>query len=355
MRYRTIGNDPATRREVSVLSLGAMLMGSRTDEATSFAILDRFVEAGGTFIDTSGNYAFWVNGTQGGESEELLGRWRRSRGIGDEIVIATKVGARPLAPAAGFVRTDGSVIQMDGLSAKAIRESAERSIARMGVSRLDLMYAHVEDTSVPLSETVEGFAELVTSGFVGLLGVSNTWSWRVERARSLAAAAGLPGYEVLQYSYTYLRPFTGRPIWLSPDGDLGTAGPDLLSYLRDSGSSGSSGSSSPIGSLGSGASGSGMTLVAYSPLLGGGYVREDRPLGPEFDHAGTERRLSALRAVAAETGATLNQVVLAWMMGGELPVIPLVGASSVAQLEDSLGAVDLELSAEQRARLDAAG
>ena len=98
-----------------------------------------------------------------------------------------------------------------------------------------------------------------------------------------------------------------------------------------------------------------MTLVAYSPLLSGGYVREDRPLGPEFDHAGTERRLSALRAVAAETGATLNQVVLAWMMGGELPVIPLVGASSVAQLEDSLGAVDLELSLEQRARLDAAG
>lgn len=98
-----------------------------------------------------------------------------------------------------------------------------------------------------------------------------------------------------------------------------------------------------------------MTLVAYSPLLSGGYVREDRPLGPEFDHTGTGRRLSALRAVAAETGATLNQVVLAWMMGGELPVIPLVGASSVAQLEDSLGAVDLELSVEQRARLDAAG
>ena len=95
MKYRTIGSDPATRREVSVLSLGAMLMGSRTDEATSFAILDRYVEAGGTFIDTSGNYAFWVNGTQGGESEELLGRWRRSRGIGAEVVIATKVGARP--------------------------------------------------------------------------------------------------------------------------------------------------------------------------------------------------------------------------------------------------------------------
>src|SRR5436305_14828016 len=108
MRYRTIGTDAATQRSVSVLCLGAMLMGSRTDEATSFAILDRFVEAGGTFIDTSGNYAFWVHGTQGGESEELLGRWRRSRGIGDEIVIATEAGARPPAPAADFVRGDGS-------------------------------------------------------------------------------------------------------------------------------------------------------------------------------------------------------------------------------------------------------
>jgi aryl-alcohol dehydrogenase-like predicted oxidoreductase len=219
----------------------------------------------------------------------------------------------------------------------------------MGLSRLDLMYAHVDDPSVSLSETVEGFAELVASGFVGILGVSNTWSWRVERARSLASAAGLPGYEVLQYSHTYLRPLTTRPDWLSPDGDVGVAGGDLLSYLRDSVSSGSSSSGS------SGSSGSGMTLVAYSPLLGGAYAREDKPLGAEFDHPGTERRLFALRAVATETGATVNQVVLAWMMGGELPVIPLVGASSVAQLEESLGAVDLELSAEQRSRLDAAG
>ena len=114
MKYRTIGTDPATRSDVSVLSLGAMLMGSRTDEATSFAILDRYVETGGTFIDTSGNYAFWVNGTQGGESEELLGRWRRSRGIGDEIVIASKVGARPLEPSAGFVTSTGQPVAMEG-------------------------------------------------------------------------------------------------------------------------------------------------------------------------------------------------------------------------------------------------
>jgi len=336
MKYRMIGTDPATRREVSVLSLGAMLMGSRTDEATSFAILDRFVEAGGTFIDTSGNYAFWVNGTQGGESEELLGRWRRSRGIGAEIFIASKVGGRPLAASAGFVRPDGSLIPMDGLSAKAIRESAERSLERMGVDRLDLMYAHVEDTSVPLDETVGTFGELVAAGTVGLVGVSNHWAWRVERSRATAVALGVPGYEVLQYSHSYLRPRTDVPAAWAPDGSVGVASGEILSYVREN---------------------PGLTLVAYSPLLKGSYVRSaaDRPLGPQFDHPGTVARLSALKAVAAETGATANQVVLAWLIGGEIPVIPLVGASSVAQLDESLAAVDLELTLDQRARLDTAG
>jgi aryl-alcohol dehydrogenase-like predicted oxidoreductase len=310
---------------VSVLSLGAMLMGTRTDEETSFAILDRYVAAGGTFIDTSGNYAFWVNGTQGGESEELLGRWRRSRGIPDSVVIATKVGARPLAPSSSFSSP------RDGLSAKAIRESASRSMARLGVSRLDLMYAHIEDPSVPAEETVGAFGELVASGEVGLLGVSNHWSWRVERARSVAAALGVSGYEVLQYHYSYLRPRADLP----GRDTVGAAQGDLLSLAR----------ASPSPEL---------TLVAYSPLLSGAYVRSDRPLGPEFDHAGTAARLDALRSVAWETGATVNQVVLAWLMGGELPVIPLVGASSVAQLEESLAAVDLELTAVQRARLDEA-
>src|SRR5437763_16622686 len=99
MRYTTIGSGTLPARKVSALSLGARRFGTTTDEATSFAILDRYVEAGGTFIDTSNNYAFWVNRTQGGESEALLGRWRASRGVGEEIVIATKVGARPLAAA----------------------------------------------------------------------------------------------------------------------------------------------------------------------------------------------------------------------------------------------------------------
>ncbi|GAB2848516.1 aldo/keto reductase [Streptomyces deserti] len=325
MKYRTIGTDPHTRREVSALALGAMLFGSVTDEKTSFAVLDRYVEAGGTFVDTSDNYAFWTDGSQGGHSEELLGRWRRSRGIRDEIVIATKLGARPLAPGTSYLDN------AEGLSAKVIRESAERSRERLGVDRLDLLYAHIEDHTVPLQETVEGFGALVAEGTVGLLGVSNHAVWRVERARATAAAAGLPGYEVLQYAHSHLRPRTDVPDALFPDGSLGHAGPELFSYLR----------AEP-----------GLTPVAYSPLLKGAYTRPGR-LPSDFDHPGTPARLEVLREVARETGATVNQVVLAWQIGADLPIIPLVGASSVAQLEESLAAVDLDLSAEQRARLDA--
>jgi aryl-alcohol dehydrogenase-like predicted oxidoreductase len=329
MKYRTIGTDPKTCREVSVLSLGTMHFGTATDEATSFAILDRYVQAGGTFIDTADNYGFWT-GTQGGESEELLGRWRRSRGIGDEIVIATKLGARPLAPGTSFTNN------AEGLSATVIRESSERSRDRLGMSRLDLLYAHIEDPKVPLAETVEAFATLVAEGTVGLLGVSNHWAWRVERARSVAAAAGLPGYEVLQYQHSYLRPRTDLPGLLSPDGSQGMLGGDLLSYLR----------AEPQ-----------LTIVAYSPLLKGAYVRRDKLDAAEFaeyDHPGTPARLAALREVAKDADATVNQVVLAWLIGTQVPMIPLVGASPVAQLDESLAAVDLELTTEQRTRLDEA-
>jgi aryl-alcohol dehydrogenase-like predicted oxidoreductase len=325
MKYRTIGTGP-NRREVSVLALGAMLFGSVTDEKTSFALLDRYVEAGGNFIDTSDNYAFWTDGGQGGQSEELLGRWRRSRGADAEIVVATKLGARPLAPGTSY--TDNP----EGLSAKVIRESSERSREKLGMERLDLLYAHIDDHTVPQRETVEGFGALVAEGTVGLLGVSNQAVWRVERARALAAAAGLPGYEVLQYQHSYLRPRADVPDDLFPDGSLGHAGAELAGYLR----------AEPA-----------LTLVAYSPLLKGAYARPERLPG-DYDHPGTPARLAVLREVARETGATPGQVVLAWQIGHELPILPLTGVSSLAQLEENLAAVDLELSEEQRARLDAA-
>ncbi len=325
---RTLGTDPARTRTVSTIALGAMLMGTRTDEDTSFAILDRFVEAGGSFIDTSNNYAFWVDGTQGGESEALLGRWLRSRGIGDEMTIATKLGGQPNAPTKTFS------LDIEVQSAAGIRAAAEQSLERLGRERIDLYYSHVPDDRVEIEEQVEGFAALVADGLVHLLGVSNHWTWAVERARNLAAQRGLPSYDVLQYAHTYLASRTDQPTLRSPDGQIGIADGSVLSYVRTN---------------------PGLTLVAYSPLLSGGYVRDDRPLGSRFDHVGTPARRTALDEVAAETGATPNQVVLSWLIGGRTPVVPLVGASSVAQLDETLAAATLELSADQRARLDAAG
>lgn len=161
-------------------------------------------------------------------------------------MIATKLGGRPNVPGREFTP------DIEGLSAKVIRESAEHSRELLGVERIDLLYAHIHDLEVPAQQTVEAFAELVGEGVVGLLGASNHWAWRLEQSRSLAASAGLPMYEVLQYHHTYLRRRTDRPTLRSPDGDLGVVSGDLLSYLR----------AHPE-----------LALVAYSPLLSGAYVR----------------------------------------------------------------------------------
>ncbi|MFC7328544.1 aldo/keto reductase [Marinactinospora rubrisoli] len=326
MRYRTIGSGPAARR-VSTICLGALPFGSTVDEPTSYAILDRFVEAGGTFVDTSNNYAFWVPGHQGGESETVLGRWRADRGAGDEITIATKLGAQPRTPGGGLA-------DAEGLSAAAVRTAAARSRERLGMDRLDLLYTHIEDRSVPLEETLGALADEVAASRVGLLGVSNHAVWRVERARALSRDRGWPGYEVLQYRYSYLQPRPDVP--LPEDGHV-HAGPDLLDYVRAEA-----------------ADGSGPVLVVYTTLLSGAYTNPAKTLSAPYDHPGTGRRLAALRDVAKEADATPNQVVLSWLLDGDPPVIPLVGVSSVTQLDEVLAAVDLTLTADQRHRLDEA-
>ncbi len=313
---------------VSRIALGAMLMGTKADEETSFAILDRYVERGGTFLDTADNYAYWLTGSQGGESERLLGRWLASRGITGEVVVATKVGGRPARP------TTGISLETAGLAPDVVRESARRSLANLGRERLDLYYAHIPDPAVPVEDEVATFGELVAEGLVRDWGLSNHWMWQVERARGVAAGTGVPGFAALQYHHSYLRARVDRASMRSPDGQLGVVTGDHLSYLR----------AHPE-----------APLVAYSPLLSGAYVRDDKPLDEIYRHPGNQSRLETLAAVTKEAAATANQVVLSWMLGGELPVIPLVGASSVAQLDELLDAADLLLTAEQRRALDEAG
>ncbi len=168
------------------------------DPETATAILDRFVAAGGTFIDTANNYN-QVFG-DGGESEELLGDWMRARGNRDQLVIATKCGAWTTVPG----NPDDE--NWEGLGAAAIESAVKGSLTRLGIDRIDLYYAHIDDRSTPQEETVGAFGRLAAEGLVDLVGCSNTTSWRLERARRLAAEQGVAQYSVLQQRHTYLWP-----------------------------------------------------------------------------------------------------------------------------------------------------
>ena len=178
------------------------------------------------------------------------------------------------------------------------------------------------------------FTELVADGLIGAWGLSNHWMWQVERARGVAELRGVPGFAALQYHHSYLRARVDQASMRSPDGQLGVVTGDHLSFLR----------AHPD-----------APLVAYTPLLSGAYVREDKPLDDIYQHQGNQARLDALAIVAKEAGATANQVVLSWLLGGDLSIIPLVGVSSVAQLDELLDSTDLRLSTDQRKLLDQAG
>ncbi len=318
MEQRRIGGSAGL--DVSALCLGALPFGSLIEEETSMAILDHFVDAGGTFIDTSDNYVCWVEGFDGSESESLLGRWMRRRGNRDQIVLATKVGALP--------RRFNDWTALEGLSAEVIRRQARNSVSRLGTDRIDVYYAHVEDRAVPLEETMGAFAGLVADGTVRVLGCSNHATWRIERFRAVARSHGWPGYQIIQQRHTYARPRPGATFGVQRHVD-----DELLDYVRHEPD---------------------LTLLGYSTLLFGAYGRADKVIPEQYDHPDTSGRIRVLHEVAREIGATPNQVVLAWLLGGEPPIMPVLGVSTIAQLEECLAAVDLKLDEDTRARLNTA-
>jgi aryl-alcohol dehydrogenase-like predicted oxidoreductase len=313
-------SDGGSGLSVSALCLGTMHFGTAVDEDQAFAILDRFVDAGGTFIDTANTYAFWVPGGTGAESEELLGRWLASRGVRDRVVLATKVGALPDPPGAAWPQ------HAEGLSRKVVRDQAAASMRRLGTDHLDVYYAHIEDRRTPLEDTVDTFASLVTDGLIRVAGCSNHAAWRIAQARQIASAAGTPGFNCAQQRHTYLRPRPGADFGANPH-----ISDELLDYAREEPD---------------------LTVLGYSVLLSGAYTRADRPLPEQYDHEGSRRQLKVLAEVADELGATPNQVVLAWLLRGDPPVLPVLGVSSVSQLDECLGALDLQLGDEQQLLLD---
>jgi aryl-alcohol dehydrogenase-like predicted oxidoreductase len=298
--------------DVSALCLGAMFFGTRNDKAASHTILDRYLDAGGTFIDTANIYAHWVQGFRGGESENLLGEWMEERGNRSGLFIASKVGF-------GYSGVERA------LTTRLILEECEKSLQRLKVDTIDLYYAHVDDRHTPLEETMEAFNRLVQAGKVRYIGGSNYLAWRLEQAKWLSQVNGWAEFCCIQQRYTYLPPRPGTSF--SPQV---FANDDLLDYCQNRG----------------------MTLLAYSVLLGGAYTRSDRSLPHQVSGEDNQKRLATLRAVAEETGATVNQVVLAWMLQSTPPVLPLIAASDEAQLAENLGALEVQLSADQMARLN---
>ena len=314
-----------TGEQVSKLSLGAMLMGTRTDEQTSFGMLDRYLDAGGSFVDTADCYAWWpAPGDTGGESETVLGRWL-ARGNRDRIFLSTKGSAWVSDP--DRYRGKPGTPAYAGAGAGTLRAALDGSLRRLGTDHIDLYYVHVDDLATPLEETLEALAGFVAEGKIRHVGWSNVRTWRLERILGLCDRYGWPAPVALQQQHSYLRPAPGARL-------LSIVDDEQLDHLR----------ANPQ-----------VSLVAYSPILKGAYDTPER-LATHEDYAGpdTDARLTRVTTLAGDLGVTPNQLVLAWLLHQTDPTpITLTGPRTPAQLDISLAALDIKLTDEQLAFLDA--
>ncbi|MCM2387044.1 aldo/keto reductase [Streptomyces albipurpureus] len=310
MKQRNLGR---TGLRVSELCLGTM---SFADDASGHPVLDAFAEAGGTFVDTADMY-------DRGGSEEILGRWLQGRRR-DDLVIATKVWA-----------TMGDAPNDGGLSRKHIVSAVEASLRRLRTDYIDLYQAHIWDATTPIDETLSALDALVRSGKVRYLGTSNVTASQLQRSLDLARRHGWEPYVCLQPLYNLLRRETE---W------------ELLPLCAELG----------------------VGVIPYRPL-GGGWLTgkyqrdmESAPAGSREayfqEQSGTKgwrgqdteetwRVIDAVREVAAETGHSMTQVALRWLLERPGVTAPIIGPRTVEQTVDNLGAVGWELTDEQSTRL----
>jgi len=325
MKRTELGRTGTT---VSQVALGCMLMGTYTDEPTSYRMLDSYLDVGGDFLDTANCYAWWHAGSDGGESEELLGRWL-ARGDRDRVFLATKVGGIvtdvPAALASGKADWDVAARHFEGAGADVVRRGIDASLRRLGTDHVDLYYVHVDDLATPLEETLEALDGVVRAGKARHIGWSNVRTERLERIRELTDRHGWTAPVAVQQQHSYLRPKVDR---------AGIAGPALFDHL---------------------AAHKDLTLVAYSPILQGIYDDPDRRAahGMWQAYAGpdSEARLAVVAEVAADLGVTGNQVALAWLLRQTPAVVPIVGTRTWEQFEAFLAALDVELGDDHLAAL----
>lgn len=314
MEYRTLGNSGTA---VSSLCLGTMTFGNETDEKGSFAQLDRFVAAGGNFIDTANVYT-------GGESESTIGRWLAARpNVREQVVIATK--------ARFFHGGDRNDV---GLSRTSLTRNLDASLRRLGVERIDLYQAHAWDALTPVEETWRFYDDAVRAGKISYVGVSNFVGWQLQKAVLTARHLGYPPIATLQPQYNLLQ----RSIEL-----------EAAEVCVNEG----------------------VGILPWSPLAGGWltgkYQRDTVPTGAtrlgENPERGMEnyanrnaqertwRVIDAVRQVAEGRGASMAQVALAWLADRPAVTSVILGARTVEQLDDNLGAAGLHLSSAENSLL----
>ena len=309
MTKRRIGRSDL---HVQPFCFGGNVFGWTADEATSFRLLDAFVDHGFEFIDTADVYSVWVPGHTGGESETVLGNWFKRSGKRDKIVLATKVG---------FIK---------GLKPDYIRQAVEDSLKRLQTDRIDLYQSHKDDPDTPLSETLGAYDDLVKAGKVRVIGASNYSAARLKEALDVSANNGLPRYECMQPEYNLVerKVFEGELQDLCVKEQIGVI---------------------PFFSLAAGF----LTGKYRSEADLGKSVRGPRTAGKYLKTNGP-KVLAALDSVAAAHKATCAQVALAWIMARKGLTAPIASATTVGQLEELLGAAKLSLTAADIAELDAA-
>ncbi|MFZ5748009.1 MAG: aldo/keto reductase [Pseudomonadota bacterium] len=297
--------------------LGGNVFGWTADKAASFRILDRWADLGGVMIDTADVYSAWVPGHRGGESERVIGEWLALSGKRDRVLIATKVGMLP---------GDGG----DKLAPARIKAACDASLARLGIDRIDLYFAHQDDESVAQEEVLAAFATLIDAGKVDTIGASNFHAARLKSALDIATRDGLPHYRVLQPEYNLVsrHRFEGELQDLCIERNIGVV---------------------PYYALASGF----LTGKYRSEADLGKSVRGGR-MGALLQGKGADV-LAAMDAIAAETGATLAQIALAWLAAQPGVTAPIASATSIAQLDELAGAWNVMLQRDQLDRLTAAG
>jgi aryl-alcohol dehydrogenase-like predicted oxidoreductase len=298
---------------VTPLALGGNVFGWTADEAASFAILDAFVEQGGNAIDTADGYSYWVPGHHGGESETVIGRWLKRRRKREDVLIATKVGWWE---------------KRKGLTRANIIEGCEESLQRLGIESIDLYWLHRDDEQTRPAEYLGALDELVRAGKVRAVGASNFGVPRFNAALAESKRRKLVSFVAQQPEYSLLNREIEK---------------DLMPVCAREG----------------------IAILPYFPLASGfltGKYRTESDRTKSVRGGGAVKHLegkgkpvlAALDAVAARHAATCAQVALAWVMAKPAIAAPIASATSVAQLTELMGALELKLAAEDLAQLDEA-